>query len=854
MLVSPTEEELLSQFVEPIALYDRQGTCLYKSKRFLSTLWETSTDEKRFSRVATPSSHLYDYWQSALQQNVCEFIESQLFCSFHTMPGAETVVLRIQKCPLRLIVNSINYAAAVVNQRSEIVCYNQQFVDLLGIQPPDSFQLNQLIHPEDRNVDRSRWTDLIEGKIAAYNIEKRFLCGEQGMVWANAHIQSVAPEEIPGTEPFYTVILEDISENKANYEALILDHHRWKIFLSNQLNLFFQTNLNGRIYSASNAVVTTLGYPQEALKGMQIADLVHPRDRANFLRFLKLWGQPEHPSIMIECCFQKYRSHKEVYLYIHGQRLTGTGTVADSGIIFYAVDITERKQLEQENQAKEERYRSLVSNLPGAVYRYWSNLSNNYYAFEVISPEIERITGYAAHEFLRNPHLYQNLIVEDDRTIIEQAIARAVALQEPFAVEYQIQDALGNLRWVQDRARCVVNESGTLQWIDGVLLDVTEQKQAEELLRAVFEQAAVGINLMDQQGNLIQVNQKQCEMLGYSESELVGLPSIALTLPEEQEQKQKVLQDLLNGKIESYSADKLDVKKNGELLWVTITMSAIRERNQLKYVVTIVQDITERKWAEAQLREQEAQLQAIYESSPIGIAATDYEGKYLCANPAYQRIMGYDTAQLQQMSFHDLTYPEDLIPDAELYQKVVDGETSTYQIEKRYVRADGSVFWGRLTVAAVERPDGQVQFSFALVEDFDKQKQAEQSASHFLQLLRSSLELSTDGILLLDLHWHLIHYNQKFIELWEMSEDLLKLQDDWQLVDAMKDRVVNPEAFIAQVQEEYNSPHIEDVREWQLVNGKTYLRISRPQVIDGQVVGRVVSYREIKVCPASELP
>ncbi len=987
LLASPAEEEFFSQFLEPIAVYDRQGPCLYKSKRFLSTLRETNIPENYFSRAAHPESHLYTYWQKAIEQDFCEFTEPQLFCSFHAMSGADAVVLKIQKSPLQLIVNSINYATAVVNQELEVTCCNQQFIDLLelGIQSPFSgFQLNQLVHPEDQNIDRSLWKDLIKGRISEYNIEKRFLSGSQRIIWTNVHMQGVPPEEVPGTNLFYTVILEDISDVKASYEALILDHQRWNVFLSNRLNLFFQTNLSGRIYSVSNAVVTTLGYPHGVLKGMQIADLVHPRDRANFLRFLKLWSQPDQPAIIVECCFQKYHSQEEVYLYIHGQQLAGT--LASSGILFYAVDITERKQLEQEIQAKEERYRSLVSNLPGAVYRSSSDLSNNYSAFEVISPEIERITGYSAHEFLRNPNLYQSLILEDDQQMIKQTIVRAIALQEPFTIEYQIRDAAGNLRWVQDRARCVVNESGRLLWIDGVLLDVTQQKQSEELLRAVFEQAAVGINLMDREGNLIRVNQKQCEMLGYSESEMLGLAAMKLTLPEEHQKEQKLLQALLDGKIKSYSIDKLDVKKNGELLWVTITMSAIWERDNPKYVVTIVQDITERKQVEAEraavrsalesseaqlrlmfesapigvsitdqngrivrtnaamqeflgysqaelrqvsfdhythpedleadlqrfqalisgtishyqlekryihkdgtivwgnlqiaseidrhgelltfaflediterkqqeqrLREQEAELRAIFEASPFGIGAIDRAGNFLRINKAYQEVMGYEFSQLSGVTFRDLTYSDDLNRDLELYEKVLRGELDTYQIEKRYIRPDGSIFWGRLTVVAVRQPDGQLQFSFGLTEDIDEQKQveqeqkrAEQAANHFLQLLRSSLELSTDGILLLDLQWHLIHYNEQFMKLWEISEETLDLHDDWRLVNAMKQKVVEPEQFVAQIQEEYRCPQIEDIREWQLLNGKTYLRISRPQVIDGRIVGRVVSYREIK--------
>jgi PAS domain S-box-containing protein len=967
-------EEFLGQFLEPIAVFDFSGVCRYRSKQFIKTLQETNTAADKFETIADPASPFFGYWQAAIVQGYSEFIEPQLFCEIRLDTSTQTVVLKIQKCPLRLIVESLNYAAAVINNQQSVVCCNQQFLDLLGLEmssPP--VELNQLIVLEDARVDCLLWNDLVAGRISEYEIEKRFYRGQE-LIWTNFHAKAVSPEDIPSSESFYTIVLEDISDTRATYEALVLDHEKWNIFLANRLNLFFQTDLDGRIYSISGAVAATLGYPSNVLIGMAISELVHPRDLPNFRNFLRFWSQPDTTSIMVECAFLKYRTQEEVYLYIHGQCLSTQNQ--NAGIIIYAVDITERKQLEQELQIKEERYRSLVSNLPGAVYRSSGDFSN-YYGFEVISLGIEEVTGYSLGEFIQSPGLYRSLIVESDHEMIQQTIQQAQSQQNSFTLQYQIRSASGQLRWIEDRARCVVDSTGRLQWIDGVLFDITQQKQSEDLLQAIFDQAAVGINLTDLAGRIVRVNRKQCEMLGYEEAELVGMSASALTLASERAFEREIVQALLDGAMESYSTDKQDICKNGEPLWVTVTMSVIRDRNTPRYLVTIVQDITQRKQIEAEkataqralasseaqfrllferatigvsitnplgyivkcnsalqdflgyseaqlqqirfdqytyhddinsdveqfaaltsgqisqyqmekrfiradgtvvwgnlriasqsvangemlifafiediterkqqeeeLRNQEAQFRAIFETAPMGIALPSPEGQYIKMNAEYERITGYGLAELSSgVTFLDIVHPDERIEDATQYNRIVEGEIDVYQMEKRYIRPDGSLLWAHLTAAVVRDADGQLRFSYGLIQDIDEIKRVQQDSKRFMQLLQTTLELATDGILIIDMQANLLYYNQQIIRLWGISEAIMKQHNDDLLVLSMKDGLLKPDEFEAQIKREYVNPELEDRQHWQLTNGKTYLRISRPQMINGQVVGRVIFWR-----------
>ncbi|MCF2970262.1 PAS domain S-box protein [Synechococcus sp. Nb3U1] len=125
------------------------------------------------------------------------------------------------------------------------------------------------------------------------------------------------------------------------------------------------------------------------------------------------------------------------------------------------------------------------------------------------------------------------------------------------------------------------------------------------------------------------------------------------------------------------------------------------------------------------LRDNHHHLQALIEQVSVGIGLTDLKGCVLSINPAAQRMHGYSQDELLQMNFADYTHPDDLQEDQELFQQLVAGEISSYCLEKRYLRKDGSQFWGRLTISLVRDPQGQPQFAVSVLEDISEAKQAE---------------------------------------------------------------------------------------------------------------------------------
>src|SRR6185437_13060037 len=129
-----------------------------------------------------------------------------------------------------------------------------------------------------------------------------------------------------------------------------------------------------------------------------------------------------------------------------------------------------------QQRADDKLVRALMIHVPGAIYRSARHAGHT---LELISDEIERISGYPPHNFIASERRTLFSIVHpEDRERVVAAVADAVDRVEPFVLEYRIQRADGEVRWVLDRGRPVPGPAGRL-WLDGALVDITERRAAE---------------------------------------------------------------------------------------------------------------------------------------------------------------------------------------------------------------------------------------------------------------------------------------------------------------------------------------------------------------------------------------
>ncbi|HWV57085.1 MAG TPA: PAS domain S-box protein, partial [Longimicrobiales bacterium] len=159
---------------------------------------------------------------------------------------------------------------------------------------------------------------------------------------------------------------------------------------------------------------------------------------------------------------------------------------------------------------------------------------------------------------------------------------------------------------------------------------------------------------------------------------------------------------------------------------------------------TLTQLDVRRRGAEERLRESEERFRLIFEEAGTGIALLDGSGCLLAHNPAFRRFTGRDPAQLQGVSLADLAHPEDAATEVREYEALMRGECGSYRSEKRYVRGDGAIVWGRLTASIVRDERGRPRYGIALIADITDQKRYDEHRSFLLEasrILSSSLDV-----------------------------------------------------------------------------------------------------------------
>ncbi len=176
-------------------------------------------------------------------------------------------------------------------------------------------------------------------------------------------------------------------------------------------------------------------------------------------------------------------------------------------------------------------------------------------------------------------------------------------------------------------------------------------------------------------------------------------------------------------------------RRDGASLWVRHSLRTVRnEQREVEYYEGVIEDISTQKRVEHAMRQSEERLRAIFEKAAVGISFVDEEGNIIESNEALLEMLGYSAEELQHKGFVEVTYPSDRELALDSYVDLVIGERDHYQIEKRYVRKNGEIFWGRLTVSKISSGDAK-GFAVGMVEDITKRKQAEEAAEREKQAL-----------------------------------------------------------------------------------------------------------------------
>ena len=156
----------------------------------------------------------------------------------------------------------------------------------------------------------------------------------------------------------------------------------------------------------------------------------------------------------------------------------------------------------------------------------------------------------------------------------------------------------------------------------------------------------------------------------------------------------------------------------------------------LRVCSEILGSTLERRRTEEALRQSEARFRAIFENAAIGVTVVDADARLVDCNPAMHRMLGYADGELRGLHISQFTHPEDLPAQMELHRELFAGKRDWFQLEKRYIRKNGLVIWGRLTRSLVRSAEGEPLFSIGMVEDTTERKRAEAERERLLAQLQ----------------------------------------------------------------------------------------------------------------------
>ena len=184
-------------------------------------------------------------------------------------------------------------------------------------------------------------------------------------------------------------------------------------------------------------------------------------------------------------------------------------------------------------------------------------------------------------------------------------------------------------------------------------------------------------------------------------------------------------------------------RPDGSLRWVRCHAFPIKDpEGEVTRVAGLAEDITERKQAQEALRESEERFRGTFENAAVGIAHVDADGRFLLVNDRLCDIVGYTREELLAKGFQDITHPEDLAASLDHFRSLVRGELPSFSLEKRYLRKDGSVVWGNVSLSIQNRIQGEPSYGIAILQDISELKRVEEElrrASERLELaVRSS--------------------------------------------------------------------------------------------------------------------
>lgn len=402
-----------------------------------------------------------------------------------------------------------------------------------------------------------------------------------------------------------------------------------------------------------------------------------------------------------------------------------------TGVIVFGRDVTEQRKTEIALHDVEIRFQKLVEQVPATIYSAEHGPDGRW---SYVSPQIEKLLGYSPEEWMGTARAWVNHLHPGDRERVLAEEAASLREGRSFVCEYRMLRRDGQVVWVRDEATSVRCEIGDIYVWQGVLLDITERKDAElraqqsnERLSMALEASSLSFWDCDPTTGRIYLSEGWSAALGGEarETHTTSKELLQNVHPDDRERVLAAVKRALKGQISDYREEHRIRNQEGQWVWLASTGKVVeRDANgRATRMMGTNLDITEQKRSEEALQQLETVYRTMIERSPIAFYRVTLSGKYLTVNQGMIKMLGYDSED----ELYGLTAKTDVWCDPEgparllaQYPERVDGEEVTWK------RKDGKIITVRLVGHPVRDEDGEIKYCELMAEDVTEKRQLEE--------------------------------------------------------------------------------------------------------------------------------
>ena len=608
---------------------------------------------------------------------------------------------------------------------------------------PDDYQpnLSTAIHFFEEGESREQITKAVELAISTgkhYDVDLKIVTAKGNLKWVRAIGQAEFYEEkcvrIYGT-------FQDIHAQKLAQEELIKEKQKLQSVIKGTNAGTWEWNVQTGETFFNERWAEIVGYTLDELAPISIntwLKLVHPDDLKISNQRVQACFSKQTEYYQCECRM-KHKAGHWVWIIARGKVVSWTNE--GKPLMMYGThsDISEQKK-------KIERNTVFIEHTPTAIAMFDTDVK-----YLAISEKWRTDYHLEGIDLIGKSHYEIFPEIGDEWKKIHQECLQGKSIKRD---EDKFVRKDGSVQWLKWEVKPWYTEDNDK--IGGIIMytdDITERKKIEQsllenhtLLETILESIDIGIVACDQHGNLTLFNNTTKQWHGLPIANIppaefpnyYGLYRLDGTTKLSTEEI-PLIRTLQAGNI--HNVEIIIAPNDGPSHIVSISGAQLKGPNgELFGAVVAMHDITERKKALEKLQISEEAFRGNFENAAIGMALLDIDGKWLKINQTLCQIIGYSEEELYQLTFQEITHPDDLKADLDLVQELIDGKRSHYQMEKRYIHKKGHIVHIILAASLVRNQSNQPLYFISQIIDITQQKNAEQEIKALLDVTKDQNE------------------------------------------------------------------------------------------------------------------